>query len=90
VAEAARTAAGELDRLQQAEGNGQALVRTARSKLPAALEAILRAPIITARRLAESLDVTPQGALGLLRQFGDAGIVREATGRASWRAFVLV
>jgi hypothetical protein len=90
VAEAARTAAGELDRLQRAEGKGQALVRTARSKLPAALEAILRAPIVTARRLAESLDVTPQGALGLLRQFGDAGIVREATGRASWRAFVLV
>jgi hypothetical protein len=85
VAEAARTAAGELDRLQRAEGKGQALVRTARSKLPAALEAILRAPIVTARRLAESLDVTPQGALGLLRQFGDAGIVREATGlEAQW------
>jgi hypothetical protein len=88
VAEAARTAAGELDRLQRAEAKGRSLARTARSRLPNALDAVLRAPIVTAGGLAKGLDVTPQAALGLLRQLREAEIVREATGRASWRAFV--
>jgi predicted transcriptional regulator len=48
---------------------------------------MLRAPVVTARGLAERLGVTPQAALGLLRQLVEAGIVHEATGRASWRAF---
>jgi hypothetical protein len=39
--------------------------------------------------LPRSLDVTPQAALGLLRQLLEARLIREATGRASWRAFVL-
>jgi hypothetical protein len=34
--------------------------------------------------------VTPQAALGLLRQLVDAGIAHEATGRASWRVFSTV
>jgi hypothetical protein len=89
VTEAARAAAGELDRLQRAEDKGRLLVQTARSRLPDALEAVLRAPIATGRGLAKSLDVTPPAALGLLRQLIAAGIVREATGRASWRAFVI-
>jgi predicted transcriptional regulator len=63
---------------------------TARSRLPDALNAVLRVPIVTASSLANSLDVTPQAALGLLRQLMAARIVREATGRASWRAFALV
>ena len=87
VAEAARMAAGELIRLQQVEENGRRLARTARSRLPAALNSVLRAPIVTVRDLAKDLDVTPQAALSLLRQLLDAEIVREATGRASWRAF---
>jgi DNA-binding MarR family transcriptional regulator len=37
--------------------------------------------------LAEALSVTPQAALGLLRQLVAAGVVREATGRAARRAF---
>jgi len=89
VAKAARKSAGELDRLQRAEGKGRLLTRTARSRLPDALEMVLRAPIVTAGSLAKDLDVTPQAALGLLRQLREAGIVREATGRASWRAFVI-
>jgi predicted ArsR family transcriptional regulator len=43
--------------------------------------------VVTARGLADSLAVTPQAALGLLRQLITAGVVREATGRAAWRAF---
>jgi len=53
------------------------------------MDAVLRLPIVTARRLARSLDVTPQAALALLRELMKAGIIREATGRASWRVFVL-
>jgi HTH DNA binding domain len=89
VAEAAKAGLAELSRLQVAADKGQLLGRTARSKLPAAFTAILRVPVITASGLAKSLDVTPQAALGLLRQLLEAGIIREATGRASWRAFVL-
>ena len=48
---------------------------------------MLRTPVVTARSLAEALSVTPQAALGLLRQLTAAGVVREATGRAAWRAF---
>jgi predicted ArsR family transcriptional regulator len=55
--------------------------------LPRALDHVLRTPVVTARSLAEALSVTPQAALGLLRQLTAAGVVREATGRAAWRAF---
>jgi hypothetical protein len=43
---------------------------------------MLRTPVVTARGLADSLTVTPQAALGLLRQLIAVGVVREATGRA--------
>ena len=43
---------------------------------------MLRTPVVTARCLADSLTVTPQAALGLLRQLIAVGVVREATGRA--------
>lgn len=89
VAAAAKVARDELVRLEEAEGKGRTLARTTRSRLPQALEAIVGAPIVTARGLANTLDITPQAALGLLRQLTEAGIVREATGRSSWRAFVL-
>lgn len=89
AAVAARTAGDELARLQAAEEKGRTLTRTARSRLPDAVNSVLRVPIITARGLAKGLDVTPQAALGLLGQMIEAGLIREATGRASWRAFVL-
>jgi hypothetical protein len=87
VAAAARTARDELAHLQRAETAGAALTRTARSHLPGALDHLLRTPVVTAHGLADSLSVTPQAALGLLRQLIAAGVVREATGRAAWRAF---
>jgi hypothetical protein len=80
----------ELDRLRQAEKKGRLVAATARSRLPAALDAMLRAPVVTAGSLAKTLHVTPEGAVGLLRQLMTAGIVREATGRSSWRAFSLI
>ena len=89
VAAAAKVGLGELERLRQAEDKGRLLGRTARSRLPDAAAAVLRVSIVTARDLAKELDVTPQAALGLLAQLVEASIVREATGRASWRAFTL-
>jgi hypothetical protein len=90
VADAASAGLSELTRLQTTAEKGRHLGGTARSRLPSAFDAVLRAPVITvAGGLAHTLKVTPQAALGLLRQLTEAGLVREATGRASWRAFIL-
>jgi hypothetical protein len=87
VAAAARAAREELAGLLRAEAAGAALARTARSHLPQALDHVLRSPVVTARGLAESLSITPQAALKLIRHLLATGIIREATGRAAWRAF---
>jgi hypothetical protein len=89
IAEAARIGMTELVRLQTAAAKAALLRGTARSKLPTAFDAVLRAPVITARGLAKQLDITPQAALSLLQQLTAANIIREATGRASWRAFTI-
>jgi HTH DNA binding domain len=87
VTAAARAARDELAGLQRAETAGASLMRTARSQLPRALDHVLRSPVVTARGLADHLRISPQAALGLLRQLVAAGVVREATSRAAWRAF---
>src|SRR5271165_3461178 len=87
ITAAARAARDELAGLQRAETAGATLARTARSQLPRALDHVLRSPVVTARGLADHLSISPQAALGLLRQLVVAGVVREATGRAAWRAF---
>lgn len=79
----------ELTRLLAAEKKRSAIGVTVRSRLPDAFDAVLRAPVVTADSLAKSIQVTPRAALGLLGQLTAAGLVREATGRASWRAFAL-
>jgi len=89
VTDAAQRAGQELFRLQAAAERAAALRRTARSQLPAAAALALRLPVLTARGLAGRLRISPQAALGLLKQLADAGVLREATGRASWRAFVV-
>jgi HTH DNA binding domain len=90
VTAAAAIGLRELERLRAIEDKARSLGRTARSRLPAAVDSLLRAPIVTAGSLAKSLAITPEGATGLLRQLTAAGLVREATGRASWRAFALI
>lgn len=79
----------ELVRLLEAEKKRGIIASTARSRLPDALDTVLRVPIVTVDSLAKALHVTPRAALGLLQQLIATGIVREATGRASWRAFAL-
>ena len=73
----------ELNRLLEAEKKGRTLGATARSRLPQAVDAVLRSHIVTAGGLARSIRVTPQGALSLLRQLTENGIIQEVTGRAS-------
>jgi hypothetical protein len=89
VTAAALTGLRELARLLEAEKKRGDIGATARSRLPDALDAVLRAPVVTADSLAGSIHVTSRAALGLLQRLMAAGVVREATGRASWRAFVL-
>lgn len=89
VADAAHRAGQELSRLQAAAGRAGSLRRTARSQLPAAATLALRSPVLTARGLADRLRISPQAALALLKQLVAASVLREATGRASWRAFVV-
>jgi hypothetical protein len=87
VTVSAKIGLDELDRLRRAEESSRSLSRTARSRVLDAVDAVLRRPVVTARDLAETLAISPQAALGLLRQLTEAGVAREATGRASWRAF---
>jgi hypothetical protein len=87
IAAAARVARDELAGLRRAETAGATLARTARSQLPRALDHVLRTTVVTARGVADHLAISPQAALSLLRQLTAAGVVREATGRAAWRAF---
>jgi signal transduction histidine kinase len=89
VTDAARRAGQDLTRLQIAAERASALRRTARSRLPAAAALALRQPVLTARGLAERLRLSPQAALGLLNQLVAAGVLKEATGRAARRAFVV-
>jgi hypothetical protein len=79
----------ELERLQEIEKKGRLIASTKRSRLPDAVDAVLRLHIVTAATLAKAIKVTPQAATALLRQLIAAGVVREATGQASWRAFML-
>ena len=89
VTAAAQIGLRELARLLEAEKKRSDIGATARSRLPDALDAVLRVPVVTTETLAKALQVTPRAALGLLQQLMAAGFVREATGRASWRAFTL-
>lgn len=89
VAEAAQQAGLEFSRLQRAEALAAGLVRTARSRLPEAAALALRRPVITARLLATALGVSHRAALGLVGQLQAAGVIRETTGRAAWRAFAV-
>jgi hypothetical protein len=89
VTEAGLIGLRELARLLDAEKKRVDIGVTARSRLPDALDAVLRAPVVTPDSLAKTLHVSPRAAIGLLQQLTASGFVREATGRSSWRAFIL-
>ena len=90
MAAAAQHGLGELARLREAEAVAAGLATAGRrSLLPKAAEAALRMPAVTARGLARQLGITPQGALQLLNRLLRAGVIREATGRRGFRAYVI-
>jgi hypothetical protein len=91
VAESARVSLRELDRLTTAaeQDRGLATAVDKRSRLPDAIDALLRAPALTPKALAVTLGIAPQTATALLRALQAKGVVREVTGRGSFRAFAI-
>ncbi|MDB5369291.1 MAG: hypothetical protein JWP20_849 [Roseomonas sp.] len=91
LTEGARRGLSELDRLNGASLRATELAARERSHGQAgkAAEIALRQPVLTAAGLAAQLGATPQGALLIIKRLMAAGILREATGRASFRAFVI-
>ena len=91
IAEGARLGLRELDRLETAaeQGRGALAGTDRRSRLPDALDALLRAPVLTPKALAAQLGIVPQTATALLRTLQTEGVVREVTGRGSFRAFAV-
>jgi hypothetical protein len=79
----------ELDRLEAAaeKGRGLAAQVDRRSRLPDAADAALRVPALTPTALALRLSIAPQTATAVLRELRGSGLVREVTGRKSFRAF---
>ena len=91
VAESARAGLRELERLETAAVKGRGLAATSdkRSRLPDAIEILLRSPVLTPKALAGKLRIAPQTATSLLRDLRARGVVREVTGRGSFRAFAI-
>ena len=91
IAESARLGLRELDRLEAAaaKGRGWLAGTDRRSRLPDALDALLRTPVLTPKALAAQLRIVPQTATALLRTLQTEGVVREVTGRGSFRAFAV-
>jgi hypothetical protein len=91
IAEGARRGLRELDRLETTakQGKGALAGSDRRSRLPDALDALLRAPVLTPKVLAAQLRIVPQTATALLRTLQAEGVAREVTGRGSFRAFAV-
>jgi HTH DNA binding domain len=91
VAESARAGLRELDRLEVAAEKGRGVIDGCdkRARLPDALDALLRAPALTPKALAGRLKVAPQTGTAVLRELEGRRVVREVTGRGSFRAFAI-
>jgi len=89
IAEAAQRGARELARLHAAAVKIAALPGRARSRLQGAGAVAVREPLITTSQLARKLGVSPRAGLDLAARLVDAGVLREMTGRAAWRAFAV-
>ncbi|WP_040617628.1 RHE_PE00001 family protein [Roseibium sp. TrichSKD4] len=78
----------DLDRLTLAKRQLERRTEGKRSNssLPAAIELILSRPIVSAQMVAKAANITPRGALNLIRELG----VREITGRGRYRAWGII
>ena len=63
--------------------------RDRRSHLAAAVECLIGSMLITPKQLAAELAITEQAITGILRSLQFGGLIREVTGRQSFRAFSL-
>ena len=79
VAESARMGLRELDRLEVTAEKGRALIARAdqRSRLPDAIESLLRHPALTPNALVAELRIARQTATALLRELQAKSLVRE-------------
>ena len=89
VTEAALRARRALTALQTVERKAADLKTGGRSHLADAVGFALREPVVTARGLGEGIGVSTRSALDLAKRLVDEGLLREATGRLAWRAFVI-
>ena len=89
VTEAALRARRGLSALRSVECRFSALKFGGRSHLADAAAFALREPVVTARSLGEGIGLSTRSALDLLKRLADENLVREATGRLAWRAFVM-
>jgi hypothetical protein len=90
VERAARLGLDELENLRAAESRIEELpVKTKRAKLPLALKFAIRQPVFTASSLARYSKITSPAASALVNQMEEAGLIKEATKRKAWRAYVL-
>jgi hypothetical protein len=71
------------------KGRGLAPGGDKRSRLPDAVDALLRAPVLTPKALAGKLGIAPQTGTALLRELAAKRLVREVTGRGSFWAFAV-
>ena len=79
----------DLDALNEIWRKTLDVAEDRRSHLPAAVECLIASMIVTPKKLGAEFAVTDQAATGMLRQLQAAGIARDATGRQSFRAFIL-
>ena len=79
VAESSRMGLRELDRLEVTAEKGRALIARAdqRSRLPDAIESLLRHPALTPNALVAELRIARQTATALLRELQAKSLVRE-------------
>lgn len=91
VAESARMGLRELERLEVAAAKARVLTTQAdkRSRLPDTVDLLLRSPALTPKALAAKLRIAPQTATALLRALQTKAVIREVTGRGSFRAFAI-
>ncbi|MBP1849467.1 RHE_PE00001 family protein [Rhizobium halophytocola] len=85
---AAETGLKEHDRLLLARQQMEHRLagRRSSSKLPQVVELVLSRPMVTARMIAEEIEVTPQGALKIVGELN----LRELTGRGRFRAWGII
>lgn len=63
--------------------------RHGRSRLRDLVRLLMSRPIVTAQIVADKLGITPRGALNLIGEAGEAGLLEELTRRRSYRAWAI-